>query len=127
MHRLQKRIATLTNYGLIIKKQTHRANGKKLEKPILSFSVVDLNNGRFPANYICRLPKNFPDTYYTSQYHECFREPKGALLARELLETAKHEYGDLDIQEEIRTRLSLIEKYLQMHYRRMTETQLEFL
>ncbi len=117
----------MANYGLIIQKQTHRTNGKKLEKPILSFSVVDLKNGKFPANYICRLPKNFPDAYHTSPYHECFREPSGAFLARELLETAKHEYGDLDIQKEIRIRLSLIEKYLQMHYRRMMKTQLEFL
>ncbi len=85
----------MVNYGLLIQKRYHRQRWRRsvITFSIL-FSVVDLDNGLFPFNYICDLPKQFRG----SNFCKHFREPiTGLAIAKGLLEKAEKEYTDPDI------------------------------
>ncbi len=101
----------MVTYRLFIQKRHQRKKrGTDQATFSLFFAVVDLDRGTFPFNYICDLPKSFRDT----KYSQFFREPvTGLLTAKRLLDTAKEEYNDWAIQQEIDARISRIKQSLE--------------
>jgi hypothetical protein len=94
----------MANYKLLVKKRIPRKGRwiKETDK-VLSFSVIDLEKGTFPFNFICILPKT---CFNKSDFSKVFVDP--IKMGVKLLTVAKKEYGDLVIQREIDFRLSLI-------------------
>lgn len=92
-------------YKLLVKKRFPRKGRwiKETDK-VLTFSVIDLEKGLFPFNFICILPKT---CLSKSDFSKVFVDP--IKMAVELLTVAKKEYGDLAIQQEINLRLALIQ------------------
>jgi hypothetical protein len=92
-------------YKLLVKKRLPRKGRwiKETDK-VLTFSVIDLEKGTFPFNFICILPKT---GFSKSDFSKVFVDP--IKMAIELLTVAKKEYGDLAIQQEINLRLALIQ------------------
>jgi hypothetical protein len=95
----------VANYKLLVKKRIlkNRSWVKETDK-VFTFSVIDLEKGTFPFNFICNLPKT---CFNKSDFSKLFVDP--IKMAVELLTVAKKEYDDLAIQQEIDLRLSLIE------------------
>jgi hypothetical protein len=95
----------VANYKLLVKKRIlkNRRWVKETDKALI-FSVIDLEKGAFPFNFICNLPKT---CFYKSVFSKLSVNP--TKMAEELLTKAKKEYDDLAIQQEIAVRLSLIE------------------
>ncbi len=95
----------MANYKLLVKKRIlkNRRWVKETDK-VFTFSVIDLEKGTFPFNFICNLPKT---CFNKSDFSKLFVDP--IKMAVELLTVAKKEYDDLAIQQEIDLRLSLIE------------------
>jgi hypothetical protein len=98
----------MANDKLLVKKRIPRKGRwiKETDK-VLTFSVIDLEKGPFPFNFICNLLKT---CFNKSDFSKVFVDP--IKMAVELLTVAKKEYGDLAIQQEIDLRLSLIESKL---------------
>ena len=72
---------------------------------LLYFSVVDLDKGNFPLNYVCNLPRtSFTQTHFSKLFKDPFK------IAVELLTAARKEYRDLDIQQEIDCRIAIIQQ-----------------
>ncbi len=99
----------MANYRLFIQKRYYDTRGSVSLRFALFFSVIDLDKGIFPFNFICILPKEFRDTYYCKFFPDSI---KGLLLAKQLLKEAKKEYVDPDIHKEINFRLGKIEVFL---------------
>ncbi len=99
----------MAHYDLFIQKRFHKDKLGQIRKFSLFFSVVDLDKGKFPLNYICELPKIFRGTKYRELFPDSIR---GLLLAKELLERAEKEYTDIAIRREIYSRLYKVERYL---------------
>ena len=72
--------------------------------------MVDLDKARkYPLNYVCLLPKNIvlpPDSPKTTVFHKLFQEPMKTAV--DLLLSARKEYQDLYIQQEIDSRIAKI-------------------
>ncbi len=99
----------MANYGLFIQKRYHKPRRGQIQlKFSLFFALVDLDKGNFPLNFICDLPKDFRNTTYDELFPNRIT---ALLLAKELLEKAKQEYFDLDVQKEIKHRLFWIEQH----------------
>ncbi len=101
----------MATYRLFIQKRhQRRKRGADQATFSLLFTVVDLDRGTFPFNYICDLPKYFRDT----KYSQFFIEPTtGLLTAKSLLDKAKEEYTDPTIQQEIDARISRIKQSIE--------------
>lgn len=97
-------------YRLLIQKvepNTHRVRAK-LKR--FYFSILDMDKGLYPNNFICNMPKN---TSYLSKsvFAKCFENQKPEMIAEKLLLMAKLEYDDEEIQNEIDDRLSDIRHF----------------
>ena len=77
----------MANYKLLIKKRIlkNRRWVKETDK-VLTFSVIDLEKGTFPFNFMYNLPKNF---FNKSDFSKLFVDP--IKMAVELLTVAKKE------------------------------------
>jgi hypothetical protein len=99
----------MAKYKLLIKKECCRkAIWVKENRKPFSFSVVDLDKGSFPVNWVCNLPKNKACLVNKSDFSKIFTK-NSLKMAIDLLTVARKEYSDLDIQQEIDLRLSMIQ------------------
>jgi hypothetical protein len=100
----------MAKYKLLIKKE----NPKKViddNKEQLSFSVVDLQKGVYPFNWVCKLPKDCSGLFRRSRFSQLFKEEDSAEFAVKLLTRARRECDDIAIRQEIDSRLSKIRAY----------------
>jgi hypothetical protein len=74
-----------------------------------NFSVIDLDKGLFPDNYVCTFPKTKSGFSSNSMFAKMFAA-NALSVATELLTKAKKEFSDREIQFEINSRLEKIKK-----------------
>ncbi len=100
----------MVNYEVLIQKRYHKPRRGQIQtKFSIFFALIDVDRRTWPANYICELPKTFRYTNYNELFPDSITNLS---LAKELLNKAIEEYTDMDIQREIRIRLSKIENFL---------------
>lgn len=98
----------MSKYKLLIRKKSARkALWRKENTGTLYFSVVDLEKGIFPSNWVCLFPKEKKSLVERSIFSKIFSN-NPLKIAVELLTAARKEYSDLDIQQEIDLRLTII-------------------
>jgi len=95
----------VTQYKLLIQKRSFRL--RKPFRPKYIFCVLDSEKGKFPANFVCNLPRK---DLRRSLFAEYFQYPVKAAI--ELLNAAKEEYLYVaeDILQEINWRLNALKQ-----------------
>jgi len=102
----------MPKYRLLIKwGNTKESLIYERKKPI-TFSVIDIERGSYPFNWICNLPKDTTSLCKNSSFSRLFREKDSITFAIELLKKARKEYDDQTVRKEIEIRLDKIQKYL---------------
>jgi hypothetical protein len=78
-------------------------------KGYIRFVVVDLDRSRkYPANFVCILPKNIKPTGKKATKFERMFEDESLELAKKLLKRALRAEEDWEVKAEIRKRLDLL-------------------
>lgn len=101
----------MARYKLLIKKENIRKGLIDDSKGIFSFSVVDLQKGNYPFNWVCQLPKDCPGLLRNSKFSRLFSDVDSAKFAIQLLTKARREYDDIAIRQEIDSRITRITAY----------------
>jgi hypothetical protein len=93
-----------------------------LRKAYIRFVIVDLDRSKkYPANFICLLPKNIkPSGKRNSEFERIFGD-NSLELAKKLLKCALKAESDRQVKAEIRKRLDLL-KPKPCRYARKTHT-----
>jgi hypothetical protein len=104
--------SAMVKYKLRIKRENIRKAFKDDSKRPLSFSIIDLERGSYPLNWVCKLPKDVLDMVSSSSFFELFNDKDSLHFAKELLREARKDYADQAIIQEIDLRLTKIQEYL---------------
>jgi hypothetical protein len=101
----QKTELNMAKYRLLIKSGNTKKALINESKKSLTFSVIDMDRGSYPFNWICILPKDATGLSRNSSFSQLFREKDSINFAIELLKRARKEYNDQTVRNEIEVRL----------------------
>jgi hypothetical protein len=98
----------VSKYKLFIQKRVVKNRRWVRESDLrLLFSVIDEDKGHFPFNFVCNLPKT---GFEKADFSKLFPDPLNKAI--EFLTTAKREYGNNNVQNEIDSRISIVKKII---------------
>jgi hypothetical protein len=100
----------MENYRLFIQKVVPNAHKVRAKTKHFYFSILDMDKGLYPNNFICNMPK-ITANMSKSVFAQCFENQPLETIAEKLLLTAKQEYDDEEIQGEIDDRLVDISRF----------------